>query len=61
MITHITMVMKSAIINAESGQRFTWKDPYLQRDAHTGYNEAAATAARIAVKDFVQTVFKLER
>ena len=39
------------IINGESSQRFTWKDPCLQRDAHTGYNEAAATAARIAVKD----------
>jgi dienelactone hydrolase len=48
------------IINAESGERFTWKDPCLQRDAHTGYNEAAANATRIAVKDFVRTVFKLE-
>ena len=48
------------IINAESGQRFTWKDPCLQTDAHTGYNEAAANATRIAVKDLVRTVFKLE-
>jgi dienelactone hydrolase len=48
------------IINAESGQRFTWKDPCIQTDAHTGYNEAAANATRIAVKDFVRTVFKLE-
>ena len=48
------------IINAESGERFTWKDPCMQRDAHTGYNEAAANAARIAVKDFVRTLFKLE-
>jgi dienelactone hydrolase len=48
------------LINAESGQRFTWKDPCLQTDAHTGYNEAAANATRIAVKDFVRTVFKLE-
>lgn len=49
------------IVHAESGQRFTWKDPCLQTDAHTGYNERAANAARIAVKDFLRTVFKLER
>lgn len=45
----------------ESGERFSWKDPYIQTDPHTGYNEAAASAARIAVKDFVRTLFKLER
>jgi dienelactone hydrolase len=48
------------IINAESGERFTWKDPCLKADAHTGYNEAAANATRTAVKDFVRTVFKLQ-
>jgi dienelactone hydrolase len=48
------------IINGESGERFTWKDPCMQTDAHTGYNEAAANATRIAVKDFVRTLFKLE-
>lgn len=48
------------LINAESGERFTWKDPCLQADAHTGYNEAAASATRIAVKDFARTVFKLQ-
>jgi len=48
------------LINADSGERFTWKDPCLQTDAHTGYNEAAANATRIAVKDFVRKVFKLE-
>ena len=48
------------IINVESGQPFTWKDPCMQTDAHTGYNEAAADATRIAVKDFVRRVFKLE-
>ena len=47
------------IINADSGERFTWKDPCTQRDAHTGYSEAAANATRIAVKDFVRTLFKL--
>ena len=48
------------IINAESGERFTFKDPCLQRDAHTGYDEAAANATRIAVKDLIRSVFKLE-
>jgi hypothetical protein len=33
----------------------------VQIDPHTGYNEAAANATGKAVKDFVQTVFKLER
>jgi dienelactone hydrolase len=48
------------IINTESGQRFTWKDPCMQTDAHTGYNEAAANATHIAVKDLIRSVFKLE-
>jgi dienelactone hydrolase len=48
------------IINAESGQPFTYQDPCVQTDPHTGYNEGAANATRKAVKDFVRTVFKLE-
>lgn len=49
------------IINMESGEPFTWKDPCMQTDAHTGYNEAAANAARIAVKELIRSVFKLEQ
>jgi hypothetical protein len=48
------------LVFAETGERFNWKNPCMQTDAHTGYNEAAANATRIAVKDFVRTVFKLE-
>jgi dienelactone hydrolase len=46
------------IIHAESGEPFTGKDPCLQRDAHTGYNEAAANAARIAVKELMRSMLK---
>lgn len=49
------------MVHADSGERFTWKDPCIQMDPHTGYNEAAVSAARVAVKDFVRTLFKLER
>ena len=48
------------IINAETGQPFTYQDPCVQTDPHTGYNEPAANATRKAVKEFVRTVFKLE-
>jgi len=39
---------------------FTYQDPCVQTDPHTGYNESAAKATRTAVKEFVRTVFKLE-
>ena len=51
---------RGIIINAESGQPFTYKDPCVQTDPHTGYDEPAANATRKAVKEFVRTVFKLE-
>jgi dienelactone hydrolase len=48
------------IINAETGQPFTYKDACVRTDPHNGYNEPAANATRKAVKDFVRTVFKLD-
>jgi dienelactone hydrolase len=48
------------IINAETGQPFSYKDLCVQTDPHIGYNEPAANATRKAVKEFVRTVFKLE-
>ena len=47
------------IINAETGQPFTYADPCVQIDCHIGYNEAAAIATCEAVKELLQTVFRL--
>jgi hypothetical protein len=47
------------IINAETGQPFTYADPCVQTDPHVGYNEATAIATREAVKRLLQTVFRL--
>ena len=53
--------LNGSVTNAETGQPFTYKDPWVQIDPYTGYNEVAANATRKTVKDFVQTGFKLER
>jgi dienelactone hydrolase len=48
------------IINAESGQPFTYKDPCVELNPHTGYDEAAAQATGVAVKQLLRAVFKLD-
>jgi dienelactone hydrolase len=52
-------VSPGKVVNVENGQPFTYKDPCVQTDPHSGYNEAAANATRKAVKDLVRTTFKL--
>ncbi|HZO47968.1 MAG TPA: dienelactone hydrolase family protein [Xanthobacteraceae bacterium] len=47
------------IINAETGQPFTYKDPCVATDPHVGHNEAAMQATHAAVKEVLRGVFKL--
>jgi dienelactone hydrolase len=49
-----------SVINVATGQHFTYRDSCVQTDPHTGYNETAARATRMAVTDYVRTLFKLD-
>jgi len=51
---------RGVIINAATGQPFTYKDACVQTDPHIGYNAAATNATRKEVKALLRTVFKLE-
>lgn len=48
------------LLNAGSGQPFTYKDDCVQLNPHVGGNAEATQAARVAVSDLVRQVFKLE-
>jgi dienelactone hydrolase len=48
------------LINVSNGQPFTYKDPCVETDPHTGYNEVAAKATQKAVKEQLRAAFKLE-
>jgi dienelactone hydrolase len=47
------------LLNAGTGQPFTYKDACVERDPHVGHDPAATQAVRTAVKDFYRSVFKL--
>jgi dienelactone hydrolase len=48
------------LVNVSNGQPFTYKDPCVETDPHTGYNEAAAKATQKAVKEQLRAAFRLE-
>ena len=46
------------ITNTKTGQPFTYADPCVERGPHTGYNAAAANAARSSVRNVLKALFK---
>jgi dienelactone hydrolase len=51
---------KGVLINAVSKQPFTYKDPCVENDPHVNHDAEATAAAKVAVKVFLRTIFKLE-
>jgi dienelactone hydrolase len=51
---------RGVIINARTGQPFTYADPCVKLDPNTGHNEAATNATRNEVRALLKTVFKLQ-
>ena len=47
------------LINAGTGQPFTYKDACVAHNPHVGYDPAADRAAKTSVKGFLKSVFKL--
>jgi dienelactone hydrolase len=47
------------IVNAKTGQTFTYADPCVERGPHVGYHAEAATAARASVRETLRAAFKL--
>lgn len=48
------------LVNAETGQPFSYKDTCVVHGPHLGYDPAAAQAATTSVKGFLKSVFKLD-
>lgn len=51
---------RGVIINARTGQPFTYADPCIKFDPHTAHNEAATNATRSEVRALLKALFKLE-
>lgn len=47
------------LINSVTKEPWTYKDPCVEFNPHTGYNPVAAQAATQSVKELIRTVFKL--
>ena len=48
------------IVNTSTGQPFTYADACVERNPHVGHDPEATAAAKIAVKEFLRGVFKLD-
>jgi len=46
-------------MNADTREPFSYKDACIELNPHVGGNPATAIAARKAVSDFLQALFKL--
>jgi hypothetical protein len=46
------------LINASTGQPFTYKDSCVESDPHVGYDPVATEAAKTSVTDFLIQIFK---
>lgn len=47
------------LVNLATNQVFTYKDPCVERDPHTGYDPVATRAAHQSVAELVKRVFRL--
>jgi dienelactone hydrolase len=51
---------RGSIINARTGQPFSYADSCVKLDPHTAHNESATNATRNEVRAMLKTVFKQE-
>jgi len=56
---HISEGEGGVLMNADTQAPFTYKDACIELNPHVGGNPATAEAARKAVSDFLQTLFRL--
>jgi dienelactone hydrolase len=48
------------LINAETKQPFTYKDACVEHGPHLGYDSSSTQSAKISVRAFLRTLFKLD-
>src|ERR1043165_4254709 len=51
---------KGVLINAVSKEPFSYKDPCVQSDPHVNHDAEATRAAKVAVKEVLRAMFKLD-